>query len=465
MKEKNKKIKLSLSRILVALLLISSWTVMGVVLALNTVNVQMGGMISFTTDNVESVYISGTITGTKTAHTLEDINIKSDTTQSELQTMQSSWQNWELDFSRSTNEVVIKWDVSNDSDETVWVTIKDNIGSDSNLYISRNYYDDSYPNYHPDLDSFTGEWPIWAGGIHGFTTTISIENLNKKIDDLTFALDVELSLFAPDRIKDVSEYSTLNFTKNKGGEFTVSPNPQNMPSGDLVIPDYVYDDGVLFMVDEMYDFSSTTLLTSVKIPSTVLTIYGDNFLDSGITSVIFDAPYGWKCIADSEENREVGLNVSDPTTAAENLKENYWEPIWYRDDVNPYMLFDFRGGDHGDEAVVIGVTEYNRLRGELVLPSQVYSYATGVYHTLSAIGENAFANCTRLTSVTIPDSITTIGTNAFSGCTQIKSVTFKNTTGWTAGGTEIPSTWLASTNSAMHYLVSTYVGVTWTKTN
>ncbi len=39
------------------------------------------------------------------------------------------------------------------------------------------------------------------------------------------------------------------------------------------------------------------------------------------------------------------------------------------------------------------------------------------------IGENAFLNCTRLSSITIPESVTNIGKKAFNGCTSLTGIT------------------------------------------
>lgn len=42
---------------------------------------------------------------------------------------------------------------------------------------------------------------------------------------------------------------------------------------------------------------------------------------------------------------------------------------------------------------------------------------------VTAIGENAFANCTKITSITVPEGVTRIGNGAFDGCTSLKTVT------------------------------------------
>ena len=47
-------------------------------------------------------------------------------------------------------------------------------------------------------------------------------------------------------------------------------------------------------------------------------------------------------------------------------------------------------------------------------------------NSVTSIGENAFWNCSGLTSVTIGNSITSIGRNAFSGCSELTSITIPN---------------------------------------
>ena len=62
--------------------------------------------------------------------------------------------------------------------------------------------------------------------------------------------------------------------------------------------------------------------------------------------------------------------------------------------------------------------------GSIIIPESV-TYATKNYNVTS-IGDNAFYNCTSLTSVEIPSSVTSIGWYAFAGCTSLTSITIPN---------------------------------------
>ena len=66
----------------------------------------------------------------------------------------------------------------------------------------------------------------------------------------------------------------------------------------------------------------------------------------------------------------------------------------------------------------------NKYSGSVDIPNTV-SYG-GVTYNVTSIGYNAFSNCYRLTSVTIPNSVTSIGSSAFYGCEGLTSVTIPN---------------------------------------
>ena len=66
----------------------------------------------------------------------------------------------------------------------------------------------------------------------------------------------------------------------------------------------------------------------------------------------------------------------------------------------------------------------NEYSGEVVIPSSV-TYSAQTY-SVTSIGEQAFSECTGLTSVTIPNSVTSIGYGAFWDCSGLTSVTIGN---------------------------------------
>ena len=60
------------------------------------------------------------------------------------------------------------------------------------------------------------------------------------------------------------------------------------------------------------------------------------------------------------------------------------------------------------------------ITGAIEIPSLLDGYDVRI------IGQKAFSNCTRLTSIKIPDSVTTISVNAFYFCTGLTSLSFGN---------------------------------------
>lgn len=68
----------------------------------------------------------------------------------------------------------------------------------------------------------------------------------------------------------------------------------------------------------------------------------------------------------------------------------------------------------------VEITDYNGSDAELVIPSEIDG------KSVTSIGDDAFNNCTGLTSITIPDSVTSISGYAFYGCRSLTSVKIPN---------------------------------------
>lgn len=78
---------------------------------------------------------------------------------------------------------------------------------------------------------------------------------------------------------------------------------------------------------------------------------------------------------------------------------------------------DFEYNVLSEEDKTCEITKYAGSATALDIPSKIDGY------TVTSIGEDAFWNCTSLTSVTIPDSVTRIDYSAFASCTSLTSVT------------------------------------------
>ena len=66
----------------------------------------------------------------------------------------------------------------------------------------------------------------------------------------------------------------------------------------------------------------------------------------------------------------------------------------------------------------------NKYTGNVVIPEKV-TYEN-VEYSVTSIGESSFANCSGLTSITIPNSVTIIGESAFWYCSGLTSITIPN---------------------------------------
>ncbi|MCR4852305.1 MAG: leucine-rich repeat domain-containing protein [Prevotella sp.] len=178
-----------------------------------------------------------------------------------------------------------------------------------------------------------------------------------------------------------------------------------------------------------YAFFGCSGLTSVNIPNSVTTIGSGAFWGcSGLQEVFCLAASVPSTSSDAFYNPSTAIN--DETLISAHLFVLHQSIGTYRNnspwsgfrtisavDVQQngfYYIFD----TPKEEATVTGAA--NSLSGNLNIPS--YVVYEGVDYDVVAIYDNAFQNCSSITSINIPNIVTTIGNKAFEGCSGLTSL-------------------------------------------
>ena len=112
----------------------------------------------------------------------------------------------------------------------------------------------------------------------------------------------------------------------------------------------------------------------------------------------------------------VSYNSNDIVETFEMIPNVYDSEIYYI----TYGVQIFITGYYNDNYSILGITSVAYAQDVLSIPEDI----NGV--PVTGIGPNAFSNCTNITGVTIPKTITTIGHNAFEGCTSLETVIFRD---------------------------------------
>jgi hypothetical protein len=173
---------------------------------------------------------------------------------------------------------------------------------------------------------------------------------------------------------------------------------------DISNPNYLSDDGILYNVDK------TTLIrypigkqgSTITIPNTVTTIVNSAFRGCALLETVTflgNVP-------------SLGINAFTGISANPT--------VYYLSNTNSvnlatYFSEEFQYSVAGSNASITSFlpTTYT---GALVIPGTIGGY------TVTSIGTTVFANCTSLTSITIPASVTTIGASAFLGCSSLLNI-------------------------------------------
>lgn len=172
-------------------------------------------------------------------------------------------------------------------------------------------------------------------------------------------------------------------------------------------------------------FYGCTSLETITIPSSVTRIDKNAFSGSGLTSVTFENTSGW---AIEDGNTLSSSDLANTTTAKTYLTSTYSDCVWIGGltlDASEYstLLFAY---DSSTMTASVAANSSNKPTGSLVIPEKVLH--DGVEYSVTSIAAMGFTDCTSLTSITIPSSLTTINVpsmvpvHPFGGCTSLTSI-------------------------------------------
>ena len=162
--------------------------------------------------------------------------------------------------------------------------------------------------------------------------------------------------------------------------------------------------------------------SSITIPASVNKIDSNAFEGApNLTSVIFEKTTGWRTFTESSFLPETDL--ANPSTAATYLTKTYVNEYLYNVNLpDDYSDLEFGWTEDQDGIDVICVSAANTsISGDIKIPSYIWWEEIGNM-PVQAIKEEGFKNCSNITSIYIPDTISYIGAEAFRN-TNLESIT------------------------------------------
>ncbi len=193
------------------------------------------------------------------------------------------------------------------------------------------------------------------------------------------------------------------------------------PSGDLIIPEEITQDGQTYKVISIAGgaFSGCSRLTSIEIPNSITSIGSSAFSGcSGLTKAEFASIESLCAI-------RFGDFYANPLKFAHHLYINGEE---ITELVIPVSVESIGRKAFEGCSSLISVTIPNSVTS---IGSEAFRECSGMTsvslgNSIETIGSSAFYDCSSLTSILIPNSVTLIGSNAFDGCKSLTSIDIPN---------------------------------------
>ena len=204
-------------------------------------------------------------------------------------------------------------------------------------------------------------------------------------------------------------HAFVGWSKTADGSGTIFRQDQTDISAEQIDPSFAYGDKTV----KMYAIWRKVVgeITIEKLPDKVQYVTDEKLDTTGLQIRV-------KYLDGAEEVVDSGFrfgSFDSGTTGTKKVRVHYYDATTeFEVTVNPRMQYEIEDG-------VAVITGYEGGSGVVIIPDSLEGVPVG------AIGPGAFADCSQITGLTIPTSVTQIGDGAFSGCSSLSVVNYSGT--------------------------------------